>query len=278
MSTNTADNELVESYSQNENATPESISLVKTLLESDAQYFELGAEINKVPGAEITWMPELQHIQSGCVIHRIVPTEIPNDIRNWVQTIEAKLFTIGAPVARFYLHQQIPDLEGTLESMGYQRRSELVLLEPPNLTVPKSVVLRPVQTAEDWEEKRIIHLESHETPDGHDSPGQHWFELEKRKSESGQMQPYLITRDGHVMGTVASMQVGNLIRLKNLVIRPSCRRMGAGVGATQALVDMAHTLGKILGLFAVPGGGGHLTYLKAGLIPYGFQIELTKDL
>ena len=84
--------------------------------------------------------------------------------------------------------------------------------------------------------------------------------------------------DGEICGTVGAMNAEHILRLKNLVVRPSHRKKGVGRGTTLALWKMAFDSGKRLATFGATGGGGYATYKSAGLYPTRPQIEWCKKL
>jgi hypothetical protein len=73
------------------------------------------------------------------------------------------------------------------------------------------------------------------------------------------------------------METLELLRLKNLVIRPSCRRLGLGTETTKAVWLLAATLGKSgMGVFCIQDSLGAGVYTKAGLEACGYVLEFSK--
>lgn len=92
------------------------------------------------------------------------------------------------------------------------------------------------------------------------------------------MRVYLVCRDGEVCGTVGAMEVGDLLRLKNLVVHPEWRRHGIGQATVEALRREAVCLGKgAFGCFALLNGAGQRLYERAGLTIATQQVEWYKS-
>lgn len=141
------------------------------------------------------------------------------------------------------------------------------------------LTLVPVLTTAHWQQKLDLHQAALKGPDGHTNDANDWVEMERRKCQTGFMSSYLIIQNHQVAGSVGTMDHGDWLRLKNLVIHPHWRRQGVG-GKTVMLVEqLAAACGKQrVGCFALTGGGGERVYRKAGFIPVGHQTEWFRTL
>lgn len=266
-------------------AVPPSIApdlepFARSLLESDRLYFEAAAQICTYPGGSIAAMPNLAHIAAGCVAHRIIAEDIAEP-QQWLAELETRLKHFGCTAPRIYLDNDAPALETALKSRGYLPQVEVGLLDTAllrqNLSEIPSISLRPVLTEQDWQQKIYLHRAVQVGPDGHVTDAEEWVSLERRKCEAGSLRVYLVCRDGEVCGTVGAMEVGDLLRLKNLVIHPEWRRHGIGQAAVEALRREAVCLEKVaFGCFALLNGAGQRLYERAGLTIATQQVEWYK--
>lgn len=258
--------------------TPAASSMAALLLESDRLYFEAGAQLETLPAGVIAVMPNLSHIPAGCVTHRITSFKGTDQWNTWVEGLEQRLKGLGCLRPRLYLDQPIPELTKTLLQRGYSPQVEVGLLDE-NLTASKlkmdlAVSLRPVIYNNDWQQKLWLHSEKENGPDGHATLPQDWVELERRKCATGAMHVFLICIGDEVCGTVGALEVGPLLRLKNLLVHPDWRRRGIAQATVYALRNRAIYLEKrAFGCFALLNGAGQRVYERAGLSVVTQQTE-----
>lgn len=242
----------------------------KLLLESDRLYFEAGSQIKILPGAIIAAMPNLTHIPAGCVVHRIDAYDTVREWDEWVDQLEQQLQQLGCHAPRLYLDYSLPELEQVLLRRSYCSQIEVGLLDK-TLTTTKlkrdlAVTLRPIVDERDWQKKLELHSEIEKGPDGHITNAHEWVELERRKCETGKMQVYFICIGNEICGTLGSLEVNNLLRLKNLVVHANWRRQGIAQAAVQALRNEAIRLEKqAFGCFALINSIGQKVYQRVGL-------------
>ena len=254
-------------------------ALVGQLNESDLVYFELGANRTQLAGCDLVWMPGLTALSAACVVQRVRPSSILSDPPAWIRAFEAAVGTKGAR-ARVYLQEPLPHLEKALSVAGYRPRAEIGFLSRADRR-PASPTVRlcPIVTEAQWAVKAQIHRESDAGPDGHTNSADLWIELERTKCETGRMTPYLIEHADSVCGTVATIDLDEILRLKNIVIRPRSRRRGFGLAAVYALWQMAIDRRKTaLGVFALEDSAGEAMYSLAGLEAVSRQVEWLKYL
>ncbi len=255
-------------------------ALAAELLENDRRYFESAAVLEPAGGAVIAHVPGLERVAAGCVVQRVDPAVLPRDPARWLDGIEHRLLGLGSWQARFYVTGRHPVLEATLLARGYRPREELgfaVVLDGPTLAITRELPvleLRPVTTPDDWAAKVALHRLAGTGPDGHDSEPEAWVELERMRAEAGYMRPYFVVSRGAICGVVALAGGESLLRIKNLVVHPSWRRMGIG----SAVVRRAHAIAwregwMALGVFALAGHPGEQLYRGAGLEIVARQTE-----
>jgi len=253
--------------------------LAETLVETDGLYFELGARAEALPGASLVRMPGLEHTAAGCVVQRVDPACIGDEVA-WGYAVGERLGAVGCRLARIYLLGREPALEAALLRLGYEPREEIGFLAP----VPRSphrtgVRVRPVVTEVDWQIKHLLHEECPVQSDGHEGSAHEWVELERRKAEAGGMTCCLIEVDGEPCGAVATIELGPFLRIKNIVIHPAYRGRGLALATVHELGLVARRRGRrAFGCFAVAGGTGEAVYRRAGLAAVTSQFEWAKDL
>ena len=260
-------------------------SLAEELLESDRRYFESAAVLEPAGGATIARVPGLERVSAGCVVQRVDPSVLPRDPARWIELIEQRLLGHGCRRARFYLTGRHPGLEAALLARGYRPQDEIGYVTavdgrpigpPPDAPVAE---LRPVTTPDDWAAKLALHRLAGHGPDGHDSEPDAWVELERIRAAAGWMRPFFIVSRGAICGVIALSSGESLLRLKNLVIHPSWRRMGIG----SAVLHRAHAFAwregwAGVGAFALAGDPSERLYRNAGYEAVARQTEWMRPL
>ena len=246
-------------------------------IETDRRYFELGARIEPLPGAELAWMPGLASAPAGAVIQRVEPDAAVAAGPRWLAAAEQALSSVGAQTARIYLDRPNDALDPIFQAAGYEMREELIFcdeLAPPE----PGLVLRPVESASDWERKLRLQTSMAQPPDGHSTPAPDWVALERRKCEAG-MEMYLAEWEGEAVGAIGALAGEGLLRLKNIAVHPAHRRKGVGLRMLGHLGAIARDRGiSEQCVFAVRGEIGELLYRAAGMRVIGSVIEWSKRL
>jgi GNAT superfamily N-acetyltransferase len=246
-------------------------------IESDAVYFEMGAELKQLGGATMAWMPGLTSSPAAAVIHRVDPEALADGGGPWIARAEAAMGDVGAILCRIYLDDRHQGAEAALLSAGYAAREELVFVDAlpdPSL----NLALRPITRQDDWAEKLRFHQSADRTPDGHGNQAEAWVELERRKCQAG-MAAYLAELDGEVVGAVGAIWREGFARTKNIVVAPSRRRRGIA----RAMLGSIAALGRERGVseqcvLAVRGEQGELLYRALGMTMIGSQFEWSKPI
>jgi GNAT superfamily N-acetyltransferase len=251
--------------------------LASETLESDARYFELGARSKALPGASLSWVPGLTTLPAGCVVQRVQPETVRRDPPAWIRRVEREVLAAGTRLVRIYL-DEAAGLDAALAAEGYQGKREIAFLGKARMFPENPVRLREVLTEADWREKERIHRESPLGPDGHQSDAAKWTRLLRLKNAAGGKRSFLCECDDGVCGTVGALEMKDLVRLKNIVIRPAFRGQGLGLGVVRCLIQMAAERGKeAMGVFAVEGAPGERLYTRAGMTGAAAIWEWTKQ-
>ena len=259
--------------------------LASELLDSDRGYFESAAVLELAGGATIARVPGLERVSAGCVVHRVDPSVLPRDPLRWVELIEQRLLGHGCRRARFYLTGRHPALEAALLARGYRPQDEtgyvLAVDGRPVTALPDGPLaeLRPVTSADDWAAKLALHRLSGTGPDGHNSDPEAWVELERVRVAAGWMRPFFIVSRGAICGVIALSSGESLLRLKNLVVHPSWRRMGIATAVLYRAHAIAWREGWAgVGAFALTGDPAEQLYRNAGYEAVARQTEWMRPL
>jgi GNAT superfamily N-acetyltransferase len=267
-------------------AAPHSLAaLASELLESDRSYFESAAVLEPAGGATIARVPGLERVSAGCVVHRVDPSVLPRDPARWIELIEQRLLGHGCRRARFYLTGRLPALEAALLARGYRPQEETGYVVPvddrPVATPPDgpAAELRPVTSPDDWAAKLALHRLSGNGPDGHECDPEAWVEVERLRVAAGWIRPFFIVSRGAICGVVGLGSMGSLLRLKNLMVHPSWRRMGIGTAVLHRARTIAWREGWAgVGAFALAGDPSEQLYAGNGYEPVVRQTEWMRPL
>jgi ribosomal protein S18 acetylase RimI-like enzyme len=252
-------------------------SLLARAIDTDRDYFELGAKLEDLPGAVLAWLPGLEAAAPGAVIQRVDPAIVAAQGEQWLVEAGRALSRVGAATARVYLEERHEPVDALFQSAGYVGREELIFAHSFDAPRPGLVVNR-VESDADWDRKLRLHRFISTPPDGHPTSASDWVALERRKCEAG-MEAYLVERDGETVGAIGALRGDEVLRLKNIVVHPAYRRQGIGlgmlghlgmIGASRGISDQV--------VFAVRGEIGELLYRAAGMREIGSIIEWSKPL
>jgi len=248
--------------------------LAGRLIASDVRYFGLGSRVEPVAGVRLAWMPGLADIPAGCVVLGADGWAERADLATAIPEIEDRVGRIDGSRVRLYLEKDASGLAGVLRQRGYRSREEIGLLLPRG-SAPGAVrvLLEEIVDADGWDRKRALHDESPDSPDGHDTAAARWVELEERKVATGGLRPWLIRVGDTVAGTACTMEEGELMRLKNILVHRALRRRGIATAAVAAFGEMAERSDRTLGLFGVPDTPGARVYRRCGMIPVVRWVE-----
>jgi hypothetical protein len=252
----------------------------RALIETDSIYFELGARVTGVRGASFAVMPGFERTAAGCVVQRIDLGRMARAPRSWFAAVEDSLLGVGTDLARLYVLGDVPTLTAALLERGYHHREEIGFVASADFPPPSAgVTLRPVLSAADWAAKRLLHEATCRQSDGYDVEPTHWVELERRKSADGGMRCYLIEVGGEPRAAVATMGIGDFLRLKNIIVHPAFRHRGLGLETVRWVGELARREGRAaFGCFGIAGERGEALYRRAGLRAVTSQFEWTRSL
>ncbi len=254
--------------------------MAEQIVQSDRVYFEMAATVGVINGAEVVWMPELQKLPGGCVVQRVDLSSISGTGSLWLRSVEASIRNLGGTVVRVYVEENNPISERDMLHAGFRRRLEMAYLlpAPPPKRGPFSVQLREVVSDEDWRDRRLLQEECPVSTDGYTSKPAELALLERRKCRTGGMTVYLIERGQEVLGSVGVILIGDLLRCKNLTLRPGAGDQ-IGVEVIEQLTAMAAHLGlRGMGDLVVAGSESEKNCRDAGMISVARLYEWSKPL
>jgi len=250
------------------------MSFVAALIESDSAYFDCAAETEDLGFARLARMPGLVGLAAAGVVHRFDPERAPDDIDGWVATVSDRLREEGwAP--RFYLQSPLPQLERALQDRGFRRQDEVAMIDDDLVQGDTgAIVLEPVIDAAGWQRKRSLQEACATGPDGHPMAAAAWVALERSKAEAGGLTPFLIVEDGEDLGMISTMDLGPMLRMKNLVVHTRFRGSGVATRAVRALLGRARADGRdAVGCFALAEGDAGRLYRACGFREVARQSE-----
>ena len=251
----------------------------RDLIESDRRYFEAGADVLPIPGAEIAVLRGVERLAVGCVVQRIDAKRAARDAGRWLSDVETSLRAMGVPRARLYLEASEPNLEAALHARGYRSRLEQGFVRAAGASGGAEVELVPAEDETGWAARRAFMRKQTLGVDGHALDPALWVTMERRKHEAGYMRPFLIQAAGETVGAVCAAPFASLLRMKNLFIDPTHRRRGLATATAFAFARLARDAGReAAGCFALEGEPGQVVYPRAGYRLSVVQTEWLRDL
>jgi GNAT superfamily N-acetyltransferase len=186
-----------------------------------------------------------------------------------------------APLARLYLHENLPELEALLLSQGFCAKVEIGFLAFPvgELQPVEQISLRRVDSDTDWKTKLRIHFHEDVGSDGYQNQAEDWNEIMFRKCQTGFKQSFLIYYQGLAVGTIGIVEAPGIRRVKNLFVMPKYRGLGLAASAVRVLLrDASSRSIPTMGVFGIEGSSGCAVYQSCGFQPATRQVEYTKHL
>lgn len=254
-----------------------SASALSRALATERHYFDLAAQVRPLPGAVLAWIPAFAGSPAATVIHRADAAAIARLGTAWVDAVEQALADAGAGLARIYLDGPDAAADAVLRGAGFSSRRELVFVA--SLTdIDTDLALVAVASEKDWARKRALHEATHSNPDGHATAAEDWVAIERAKCAHG-MDCFLAERDGVAIGAVNAVWGENMLRFKNLVVHPTCRRsaVASALLARLAAYGRERGYGEQCAL-ALAGETGEKLYRALGMAEVGSQVEWSRSL
>ena len=257
--------------------------IFRSIYDSDKSYFSAGSETIRTECGVLYFVEGYPEVKAGACSFIHFEEGSLQKRRDCIAGMERVFRSIGRTYCRFYTAVYDPDLVRLATGRGYEIVEEVAYFQPALGTDAAGesgrFQIKPIRTEEGWSCKRDIHRECSAPADGKQVPADTWSEFERMKAETGYMEPYLLLRSGEpaAVFSIAPMERG--LRIKNIVVRPGCRRIGA---ATAIVVHAAIKAGERgldgVGLLAVRGGNGERVYKKMNMIDVGSQYEFCREL
>lgn len=254
------------------------VSAFRDLVLTDTEYFGADAEIvHDVLGTRITVMSGLEDLAAGCLAPAFDSVAAEADPRMWRQAFESAVRAVGGGQFRLYVDAPAPNLVAHLLAHDYLMREEVILLRDGPAKAPENLRLVEVEDSIAWAAKVQLDAVGGTQPDGHSYRADRWAEFEHRKWRSGALRYFIAELDGRPVATMGSMQRGDLIRVKNLVVHPDFRRQGVAGQVCDALQAFFQPTASRCGVFAVAGDAGHRMYERNGFRVIGSVLELHRQ-
>lgn len=246
-------------------------------LDTERAYFSLGAEVERLTGADLVWTPDFVHAPAAAVVCDVDPDVVAQCGAAWVAQVENRLSSVGIRLSRIYLKSDHAEIGALLRDAGYICREEAFFAD--NLPGPPPLLtFRSVRTEEDWARKLRFHQQVQESPDGHANLAADLVNLERHKCAHG-MEAFLAEIDGVTVGAIGAVWGVGVVRVKNVLVHHDHRRRSVG---TTMLSHIA-ALGRARGireqcLVALTEGEGQKLYRSLGMRLVGSQFEWSKPL
>jgi hypothetical protein len=249
---------------------------LEVLLESDRRFFEAGATNDRIGPATLSWMACHTSVPAGCVVHSVDAPSVtrPDD---WLDAVEDRVRAGGGLLVRIYLLEPHAPLHGVLERRGYSARTELAYattrMPPPPID---GVEVQRVLAADDaiWATITKLHRVSGIGSAIHDADPDEWTDLWRRKCEAGDLEAYLITREGEPCGSIGTLTVDDLLRVKNPLVDRRVRRRAVARSAVSLLTASSRARGcTSVGAFVTDGTAGRAMFAASNLQQLGSQLE-----
>lgn len=251
--------------------------LINDALETEFNYFALGAEVRDVDGFRLAWMPGLASIPAGAVVTHIDPAMIAHAGGGWLDSAERSFADVGATMARIYCRGRDVQADQLLAAADYTMREELVFAGSL-LDDQSDLSLQPIKRPSDWQRKLLFHCQAQSSPDGHVNAAEQWVALERRKMAAG-MDCYLAESGGEIVAAIGAVWGQRVLRFKNLVVHPQYRRESIGSSVLRKLAELGRQRGiRDQVAFAVRGEAGEALYRSLGMTVIGSHFEWSKTL
>jgi GNAT superfamily N-acetyltransferase len=200
------------------------------------------------------------------------------DPERWIAELERGFLARGATRVRFYEQVPTSHLRETLTRRGYTQRCEIVhgKMRPLGGALRRVGAWHPI-SGHQWNLKSGVHERSGRASDGYDVVTSQWVEMERRKSETGNLEFFLFYVKGQPVATIGLLRIApDVVRLKNFLVKADYRRQGMGRTALQHLFEdeLSDCEGAVI--LSVEGSPGHDLYQSLGLREIGRTYEWTR--
>lgn len=241
---------------------------LQELIQNDRNYFRAGCKTLRRPTYEIKYLPGQAHSAAGCMV------EFNAVRRQDLFQLVNDLDKVRAQTVRTYLAFDV--IDPILERLGFQRSIENgMLIRPTNPVTPypRGISIREATKSDD-EIKIQLYDEDQKRPDGKYAAASEFVAIERCKIDSGYMKGFIVEHMKSPIGCFGLSIEGEIVRMKNLMVRASSRGLGGGASIVRFAQRYCIANGcNSVGVFAIENSPGERLYSKEGMQIIGAQTE-----
>ncbi len=245
------------------------------LFESERAFLAAGSRAMPLGGATLLHMPDFADIPEATAVQNVDTSALLPDPLAWLVSVESAMTELEIGRSRIRLDAPPPQLEISLSLLGYQPSREIALLRPASPLGTDATLIRLREEA-DWARMVELHQQV-EATDGVDAERR--VDFERAKHDAGATALWLAVRDGAPCATVATSQVGGLLRIHHVAVASMPRSRGAAAAVIAAVVRLAHIRGlEAVALFSRTDCLIDQACRGKGFTPIGSHVTWERDL
>lgn len=248
----------------------------EAVLDSERRWFGAGADRVTVGGADLYLCPGAAPLTAAAVgvLPLVDSTVAGRTVRRWSDVFARN----GFAVVRLYARADQTRLTDALVDRGFRAASErgYVFTARPKRRGPV-VDVRPVESDDDWRRKVEFHARCDVTPYGYPWDPVAWTRFERSKAASSRHRAFLVRHREETVAAFGLLDTGDLLRLKNVVVRPDHRHLGIATAVVAHVTELARRRRQPVGLVAAVGTPGDHLYRALGGSAVVDLVELTRD-
>ncbi len=253
--------------------------LLESVVASDRRYFELGASAEPLPGAVLLHLPGSAGVGAGTVVwvdDAAVVTKSPG----WVEAAAVAARRCGAPALRVYGLAPDGPAADRCHAAGMTSRQELAYVGVGGDAdgAGSRIEIRPADDEAGRDARRRVAGGATSAPDGHPIDAEAFLAGEELRAATGALELFVAWDGEEPVAVVGALRQGDLLRLKNLLIRPDRRREGIAKAVTSTLLGWARDEDRVLGTVALAGDHGERIYRSLDMAVAGEYTEWSMEL